>query len=97
MSEQHRLEFTDADRTRARQAHDRLATASGDSEACLECFQHQASQEPCPACGVFLGEIAAERNRCARLCDEVVSSKSRTPGEKAIAKVLGERIRGGRS
>lgn len=46
----------------------------------------------------LLGDLCADvRERAARECDDVANSTSRTPGERAVAKVLAQRIRGGRS
>lgn len=44
-----------------------------------------------------LAELIAEtRERDAGICDEVAKSESRTPSEKAVARMLAKRIREGR-
>jgi hypothetical protein len=76
-------------RERARIAHDKLfATRASETDACVECFQHQASEEPCQSCAVIAEAILAERERCAGLCE--TRCKNRVTGV-----VLAGLIRGG--
>jgi hypothetical protein len=51
----------------ARIIHDRIATCEGENEteACHECFQHQAQMDPCPACVVIADALAEVRAQCA--------------------------------
>ncbi len=88
---------TELVREAARVAHDKLfATAASDNEACVDCFQHQASEEPCQSCAVIAEAILAERERCASFVDSWAHKAGRTTFQGNVYAELARRLRSGK-